>query len=98
VVALPKPERSKTLTNLKTVGIRCVKVLCIGNKAGVWGQSHQPPEINEGSGADAATILQLFSKKCAFLGIVCSKFCVYRWLNKVLMRPQSIRPGERSPT
>jgi len=42
-----------------------------------------------GRAPDAATILQLFSKKkYTFLGVVWSKFCVFKWLNKVLMRPK----------
>jgi len=51
------------------------------------------PEANGGSGAGALTLRQFYSffpKKYAFLGIVWSKFCVFKWLNKVLMRPQAV--------
>jgi len=51
-----------------------------------------------GGAPDAAAILQLFSKKHAFLGIVWTKFRVFKWFNKVLMRPQGFRPGARAPT
>jgi len=48
------------LTNVKAGGIRCIKILCIINKTGIWSQSPQPPEANGGLGggaADAAAIL-----------------------------------------
>jgi len=76
------------LTKVKAVGIRCVKILCVENNKGVWGQSTQPPEANGGSG-ERPTLRHFysFSKKYAFLGIVWSKFCIFKWINKMLMRP-----------
>jgi len=38
--------------------------------------------------AGCSEILQLFSKSTHILGIVWSKFRVFKWLNKVLMRTQ----------
>jgi len=38
-----------------------------------------------------------FYQKMAFLGIVWSKFRVFKWLNKVLMRPQGLL-GARAST
>jgi len=52
----------------------------------------------KGGAPDPAAILQLFFKKYAFLGIVWSKFHVFKWLNKMLMGPQVLRPGARAPT
>jgi len=46
-----------------------------------------------GKAPNAAAILQLFFKRYAFLGIIWSKFRVFKWLNKVLMRPQGFCPG-----
>jgi len=42
--------RVKMLTNVKAGGMKCVETICIENKAGVWGQSSQPPEANGGLG------------------------------------------------
>jgi len=88
------------LTNVKAGGIRNVEILCIENKAAVWGlsPSRRRPVGVRGQSPDAAAILQLFSKKYAFFkGIIWSKFRVFKWLNKVLMRPQCIRPRRVSP-
>jgi len=54
------------LTNVKAGRIRCIEILCIENKAEVWGA--KPPAAGgqwgfEGGALDAATILQLFSIK-----------------------------------
>jgi len=84
-------------TNVKAGGTRYIGILCIENKAGVWGQSPQPPEANGGLEAEPPTLRRFYSlflkKKYAFFGIVWSTFCVFKWLNKVLMRSQGFRPG-----
>jgi len=76
------------LTNVKAGGIRCIE-----NKARVWGQS---PSRRRPMGLLGD--FTAFFQKIAFLGIVCSKFRVFKWLNKVLMRLQGFRPGARAST
>jgi len=41
------------LTNVLAGGIKCIEILCIETRAGVWagGRSPNPPEANGGSGA-----------------------------------------------
>jgi len=39
------------LTNVTAGGIKCVEILCIENKVGVWEQSPHPPEADRDSGA-----------------------------------------------
>jgi len=76
------------------------EILCIESKAGVWWQSPQPLEAIEGWGAKPPTLRKFYSffpKNTQFLGIIRSKSRVFRWLNKVLMRPQGFRPEARAP-
>jgi len=50
---------------------------------GSWGQSPQPPEANEGLGAETPTLcrfFQIFLKNEAFLGIFWSKFLLKNML------------------
>jgi len=77
------------LTNVKAGEIRCIEILCIENKAGVWEQTRSRR-------CDEFTVFS--KKKYAFLGILWSKFRVFKWLNKVLMRPQGLCPGAHAPT
>jgi len=70
------------------------------NNLGVWGQSPQLPEANEGlwGGApNAAAIFLVFSKNKAFSSIIWSKFLlkrVFKRLQSMLMRPQDLyAPG-----
>jgi len=80
------------LTKVKVGKLRCVEILCTENNKGVWGQSPQPPEANGSSGAEPLTLRRFYScfffKKYAFLGVVWYKFRIFKWLNKVLLRPQ----------
>jgi len=43
----------------------------------------------------SANFYSFFQKILLILGLVLTKF---RWLNKMLMRPQGLRPGARVPT
>jgi len=55
VAALSTLGKELILTYVEAGGISCIEILCTENKAGVWGHSHQPPEPNEGSGAELFT-------------------------------------------
>jgi len=72
VLALPRLERSKMLTKVKAGGKRRFNILCIENKARIWGQSRQPPKANGGLGADPPSPWRFYSsfpKYTHFLGI-----------------------------
>jgi len=61
----------------------------MSNYAGAWGQLPQPPEANGVSGAEY------------FLADFGINFCfktLFRWLKRVLMRLQGLRPGVLAPT
>jgi len=81
------------LTNVKAGGIRCAEILCIENKTGVWGRV---PTRRRPMGVILRRFYSFFEKSTYFLGVVWSKFCVFKRLNKVLMRPQGFCPGIRA--
>jgi len=82
------------LTNVKAGGIRCVEILCIENKAGESEPLEAKGEGGFGS-PDATAILQLFLKNTHILGIIWSKFHIFKWLHKLFI--QGLRPGTTYP-
>jgi len=73
-------------------------MLCIENKAGVWRKSPRQPESNRGSGAEPPTLRRFYSffpETIRIFKLLWSKFRAFKWLNKVLMCPQDLRPGAR---
>jgi len=59
--------------------------------------SHQRPMGVRGRNPQrCGDFTTFFKKNTHFLGEVWSKFCVFKGLNKVLQRPQGLRPGVRA--
>jgi len=88
------------LTNAKAGGIRCNEILYIENKASVWGQIPQRQKANGVQGRSprrCGKFTAFLKKKYAFFMHSLSKFCVFKWLNKVLICPQDFCPWHVPP-